>query len=242
MLIDSYNTTLANAINGFFLPIVTDLYVNTTGKARLNDLMIRVGRIQVLILGLVLVGFIILGREFINLSMGSDFEGSYYIALLLILPGIVILTLEIPNTLLLVIDKLKFRSYLNISGGIVGIIISILLSTKLGALGAGIGIFIGSVLFNLIGMNIIYWKRLKLNIPRFLKDCHLNLLVPILLSLIVGFIIQRILPADDWLQFALKVLLVGSFYIIIMWLVGMNSFEKQLIVSVINRILPKRKQ
>ena len=49
-------------------------------------LFTKVGRIQFIVLGLILSGFIFLGRPFIYLWAGEEYEISYYVALFLIIP------------------------------------------------------------------------------------------------------------------------------------------------------------
>ena len=235
MLIDGYNTTFANAFNGFFLPKVTELHIGNADTKTINDLMIKVGRIQLVILGLVLVGFVTMGKEFIMLWMGPDYKESYFITILLIAPGLVIFTQEIPNTLLFVANKLKYRSYVYFIGGIIGVIVTTSLASKFGALGAGIGIFIASAIFFLIGMNIVYWKVLKLDILRFFLECHMKLLFPIGLALIAGFGIQYFYQANSLISFFPKVILLTIIYILLMWFLGMNRYEKQLVSSAIHK-------
>lgn len=241
MTIEGYTWTLANALNGLFLAKVTNLSIKLDNLKEVNDLMIKVGRIQFLIIGLLLVGFITLGKEFIVLWMGIDFTNSFYVALLLITPGIVTLTQEIGYTYLFVINEIRFRAIVSIVASVISVFVSVFLAPKFGAIGSAIAIFIGLVTCHIIGMNIVYWKVLGLNIPRFFRECHLKLLFPIGLALLAGFTIQFFYQANNLFGFFPKVLMLTLFYANIMWFMGMNSFEKQLILSVIKRVLPTRK-
>jgi O-antigen/teichoic acid export membrane protein len=238
--IEGYTWTLASALNGLFLAKVTNLSLRKDNLQEVSDLMIKVGRIQLLIIGLLLVGFSTLGKEFIILWMGIDFEDSFYVALLLITPGIITLSQEIAYTYLFVVNELKYRAIISIAASVVSIAISITLAPRFGAIGSAIAIFIGLISCHVIAMNIFYWKVMKLDIPRFFRECHLKLLMPIGLTLLAGFAIQYFYQADNLLIFFLKAVLLTLFYASIMWFFGMNGFEKQLILSVSHRIFPTR--
>jgi len=66
--------------------------------------MIKVGRIQLMLVGLLIIGFIIMGKEFMILWMGESFSVSYYVTILLILPCIITLTQDIANTTLVALN------------------------------------------------------------------------------------------------------------------------------------------
>lgn len=56
-IIESYVYTFASAINGMFLPRISRIVANNEEQKEILPLMIKVGRIQLLVIGLVCVGF-----------------------------------------------------------------------------------------------------------------------------------------------------------------------------------------
>ena len=86
--LEGYAYIISGAINGMFLPKVSKILANKKDGEDVLPLMTKVGRIQYSIIGLIFVGFAILGREFIDLWMGKDFALAYYCALLIMLPGV----------------------------------------------------------------------------------------------------------------------------------------------------------
>lgn len=239
MTLEGYTWTFASALNGLFLPKVSELSIQKENRMVISNLMIRVGRLQLLIIGLLIIGIVTLGKQFIILWMGIDFKDSYYVALLLILPGIISLTQQIGNTLIIVVNKLKYQAILLLSASFLSVIISVLLAPKYGAIGSAIGVFSALILCQVLGMNIIYWKVLKLDIPRFFREAHLKMLVPMGLSLISGFIIQIYLPSHNLLTFFPKALLLGIIYVILMWFLSMNKEEKMLVQNIASKFIPK---
>lgn len=229
--LEGYVWTFANALNGLFLPKVTKMVTNDEAKENIIDLMVKVGRIQLIVIGLLLIGLFSMGREFITLWMGSDFKGSYYVVVFLTLPSLITLTQEIAYNYLVAINEIKYRAYDFIGTAIVSIGLSLILTPKYGAVGAamsaGIGIFLGHVIL----MNIIYYKVFRLNVIRFFKECHLKMCVPLGISLVVGLLLQKYVPADSFIIFGIKAISLGIFYFISMWILVLNDYEKSLITS-----------
>ena len=236
MVMEGYTYTFASALNGLFLPKVSELSAKKDNMVEISNLMIRIGRIQLFMIGILIIGIITLGKQFITFWMGSDFTESYYVALFLILPGFITLTQEIGSTLLFVLNELKYRAYLLVGASIISVLISVLLAPKFGAVGSAIGIFISLFSCHVIGMNYIYWKITKIDIPRFFKECYLKMLFPLGLSLLAGFLINTYIPAYNLISLAPKAILLGIIYIILMWAFGLNKDEKHLMLSFVRKI------
>lgn len=241
IIIEGYTWTFAHALNGLFLPKVSRLETQKNNLHEVTNLMIRVGRIQLILMGLLIIGLITLGKEFIMLWMGADFKDSYYVVVLLILPGLITLTQEIAYTYLFVINELKLRAIMFISASVMSVIISFLLAPKYGALGCAIGIFTATMLCHVIGMNFIYWKVLKLEIPRFFKECYSTMLIPLFLTIIFGFSMNYLFSATNFLLFGVKIILLSAFYSISIWYLSFRIEEKLLFTSTIVKIYNKIK-
>lgn len=241
MLVESYVWTFASALNGLFLPKVAGLTSSSSNRKEVLTLMIKVGRVQLFVIGLLYIGFFTLGREFIILWMGNDFKDAYWIAILLIFPGFFILTQEIASTLLYVENEIKFKAILFISACLVSLLLSVFLVPLYGALGAAIGIGISIFLFHLAGMNLVYYKIMNLNVLFFFKESFLKMAPALIISLILGFLINYYFPATTFLIFFLKAIAIGFLYVLSMWILGLNKFEKELLTSLVSKVLIKKK-
>lgn len=237
MAIEGYTWTFANALNGLFLPKVTRMVTENDDREEITNLMIKVGRIQLIIVGLLLVGFTSMGRQFMVLWMGTDFVNSYFVAVLLILPGVITYTQEIAYNLLMAIDEIKYRAVMHILAATISIILSVVLSRHYGAIGSAIGIFIGLMAGSVIGMNFVYHKVLKINIVRFFKECHCKMLVPLVLSTALGFLIQNYIPSSNLVAFMAKAGILAIVYTVLMWILAMNKYEKDLFRGLIKSAL-----
>ena len=77
---------LATIITNVFFPKVTQMAALHRPAEEFSALFIRIGRLQFLLVGLVLSGFILFGQRFIHFWVGDDFSEAYWIALFVIFP------------------------------------------------------------------------------------------------------------------------------------------------------------
>lgn len=230
--IEGYAYSVAYAFQGLFLPRVARiLHKDQSDMASVEDLMIRVGRFQILVLGLVVVGFILLGDEFFRLWIGAGFDGAYAVALLLIVPGIIYYTQEIAQTTLLAMGKVHFQAYARILMAVVSVALSVALASKYGALGAGIGICAGSLAGNAGLMNVVYSRLLGLNMWRFYRECHGRWLPVGLLTLGLGIGFGQMLPAYSWALFGMQGIAIVLVYVLGAWFFYLRADEKQMILG-----------
>lgn len=233
VIIEGYTWTFAHALNGLFLSKVSQLNLEENNLKEITNLMIRVGRIQLIVMGLLLIGLITLGQEFIVLWMGENFRQSYYVVVLLIFPGFITLTQEIAYTYLFVINELKYRALLFLSAAVGSLVLSFLLAPTLGAVGCAIGIFAATMACHVIGMNYIYWKKIKLDIPRFFKECFGSLLIPLSLTVFFGFFMNFLFEANTFILFSLKAISLGIFYLLLIWIIGLKKEERIFFITLV---------
>lgn len=230
----------AYGLNGMFMPKVSYIEAGEAdSKEKINSLMIKVGRCQILLIGLMVSGFFIFGKCFLRLWIGEDFINSYYVGLMLIFPTLFVLTEEIPNTLLYVRNKVKYRAIAYSIATVVCSVITYFLSSILGAMGAGVAIIISIMVFDVIGMNVFYSHKMGIDILSFFRNCHIKYLLPCLLAIIVGLGSSLIIKPESWVTLFVTVFIYVIAYAAIMWLLFMNNYEKELILGVISKIKKK---
>lgn len=236
LVLEGYTWTFAQALNGLFLPKVSRMVTASDDRTEVSNLMIQVGRLQFLVIGLLITGIVVLGKAFIVLWMGEEFLKSYYVALFLIVPGLITLTQEIASTLLFVVNEIKYRALFYSVAAIISVTIGILLAPTYGAVGSAVGVGTALLLCHGMAMNTVYAKVLKLDLKRFFYSVHLKMFLPFLVTGLVTYIIQLYRPVTDWLS----LILVGTFFVLTtsagLWLFVMNSYEKELVLSVMKKI------
>ena len=237
--IEGYVFTFANALNSLFLPKVSNMVAANVSRDEITHLMIRVGRIQLMIVGAVITIFISMGQEFIFLWLGESFRESYWVTVFLILPSIVTLTQDIGITLLVVENEIKYRTYFYVLAAVISVILSFILSKTYGAIGSAIGIFTATIVGHIIGMNWVFKRKMNLNMGKFYKQCHLKAIPIFVVVLVSGILLQHIWITNFMALYVLKVCVIGVEYLLLMWFFYMNSEEKRLVLDTINGVLKR---
>ncbi len=235
VVVEGYVYTITTAINGMFMPKISRAYAkkddaNQNVSENVEPLFLGVGRFQYALNALIIVGFALLGQNFINLWMGSDYSLAYHGILLVIIPGLFYNPLQIANTTLTVNNKVNIQAYVSVVTGITNVILSFILSYYWGVVGACVSIFIAYTVRAIL-MNIITKKVLRFNVKKFIKDCYLRMSVPMLLTLVVGVGINYLIQDSGWLIFAVKVIIIVVTYLIFTFIFGINKGERKTIID-----------
>lgn len=233
--LEGFTFTFANALSGMFLPKVSRIYAN---GGDILPLMIKVGRIQILIISLVVFGFICIGQDFINIWVGEQFNLSYFCAVLIILPSLLQLPQEIGMQAIIAQNKVKQQALIFCGMAVLNIIGAAILSPIYGAVGLSFSICIAYIV-RTIGLDYILVKELNINIWHFFKESYLKMLPTLALALFVGFVFVRLNTIGGWIGLIIDGVIYVASYIIIMFLFAMNQYEKDAIMFPINRILKK---
>jgi len=209
--IEGYVYTITTAIKGMFLHRISQISINDIDGMQLTLLMIRVGRFQFALNGLILVGFVLLGKQFITLWVGENYIMAYYGIVLVLIPGLFYNSLQIGHTAITVYNLVKYQAYIEVISGIMNLIMSIPLSYHFGVVGAAASICISYTLrlaLNLFFIN----KKLNIEIGIFIKECYTKMLVPLMATGILGYFILSAIHNCSWLWFIIKGCTVVTIY------------------------------
>lgn len=228
MTLEGYTYTFSNALNGMFLPKVSRVLANKNGD--ILPLMIKMGRIQLYIVGIIVFGFICLGSDFIRLWVGEGFSESFVCAVLIILPSFFHLPQMIGNEALFAANKVRKLSFSYILMAILNIIGAAMLAPFWGATGICISVCFAYMVRTLC-MDYIFYKDMNINVIEFFKATFVQLSFPLLLCLLMGIFIVRIIPVNGIGGFVLKGTLFCTSSCMIIYSLAMNKFEKDLIQS-----------
>ena len=236
--IEGYVYNISQAINGLFMPTVSRIIVDKDDAEKVLPLMIKVGRINQSVINLLMIGFSVLGKEFVRLWVGEKYLILYPCILLLVFPYIISASQQIAGTSIVVLNKLKYTANINIIVSCMFLLFAYILSKPYGVVGACIAIFVG-LLIKLFCTNIVYIKVLKIDIFSFFRLCHFQMLPGFLLSLFISFLLYKLTYTESisWFLFFLKAIVVSLVYLVIMWGVTWNEYEKSIIKSMINKIV-----
>jgi O-antigen/teichoic acid export membrane protein len=230
----------STAISGVFLPRITAMTTYSESDKSISDLFIRTGRIQFIVMAFILTGFIIFGKQFIIIWAGADYADVYIIALLFFIPLTIPLIQNLGITILQARNKVKFRALLYIAIAVFSLALQLLLVKKYGGIGCAAAICTGLVLGHIIVMNIYYYKKQGIDIPKFWKEIGKMSFTPLILGS-TAFFLLRFVELNNIFALGLGVMLFSLIYIPIFWFAGMNQSERDLMKKPLNRVLKKLK-
>jgi O-antigen/teichoic acid export membrane protein len=236
--LNAYYLSLSTAISNVFVPRVNKMVSSENDSSALTSLFTSVGRMQFFVLSMVFTGLIFFGRPFISMWAGADYAESYPIALMLIIPVTIPLIQNLGIEIQRAKNMHKFRSWVYLFIAIGNIFITIPLVKLYGGIGAAAGTAIALIIGNIFIMNWYYHRRVGLNILFFWKR-----IISILPSTIPPVLLGLFLSSYFDL-FELHMLIIcGLCYIIVytisIWVLGLNEYEKSLVIKPLNKLKSK---
>ncbi len=232
--------TISTAINGMFMPSISKAYVENEEEApdKLMSLFFGVGKFNFLINGLLCVGFFLLGKEFVSLWMGEDYQGAYIGILLVTVPGLFYNSLQVANTAIIVKNKVHIQAIIAVVYGIINVGLSFVLSKSYGAVGACISICI-SYSLRAVAYHIVHHKVMKFNIQQFIVKCYLRCLPCYATTIAFGIIFNKLFFVNGWLKLFIAAVVITIVYLISAFLFCFSKEEKRV---ALNKTFGRRKK
>lgn len=229
----------STAISSVFLPKVTAMVATNRSRKEISDLFIRTGRIQYIVLAYILSGFIIFGRQFIELWAGAGYTDAYMISLLFFIPLTVPLIQNLGITILQARNEMKFRSVLYIIIALVSLAMQILLTGYFGGIGCAMGVSGALVVGQILIMNVYYRRRQDLDIMTFWKEISKMSIIPIVLIFSSMLVIRHFFALDSWGKLILGIAAYSLVYIPLFFRFSMTDDERNLFISMFHKIFAR---
>lgn len=230
----------STAISNVMLPKITKMEDRKASDKEFTDVFVKTGRIQYLLMALIITGFILFGKVFINWWAGSGYQDSYVIACILMIPATIPLIQNIGLSILQAKNLYKYRTIIFFGIAILNVVMSIPLTKMYAGIGTAIGTAVSLVLGQCIILNIYYHRKVGINMIEFWKNI-LKMTLPVVFTFLFGIALNMLIVSDNILVLGLKIILYFVLYAITMWLFAMNGYEKDLIRKPFNKIIAKIK-
>ena len=243
----SYFRNFAGALSGAFLPRITRMVKNGARGKELTGIMTTVGRVQFIVLGLMLIGFTAVGKDFMIAWTGNEIARDAYIfGLVVLVPLTLALTQSAAGvSILQATNKFSARAIIMIIAAVGNIFVSILFvrvfdSFNMAAVGAGVGTFVTTVGGHLIALNICYKRSCDIDVKSYFIGMFRGLLPAMLVTLALSLGINFIPIWDgSWLSIIIRAVIVAGIYVGTMLLFGLNEYEKGLFLNPVKRVFGK---
>ncbi|MBR2823860.1 MAG: oligosaccharide flippase family protein [Clostridia bacterium] len=222
----TYYTFYSWVVPEMFIPEANRAAVEGADPDRMTAIFTRIGRYNNTILLLVLTGFILLGKPFIALWAGPEYETSYPAAVILMLasyiPSVQTLGVTIQNAR----NMHRPRSVIYFLVACANVGISVLLIRRWGVTGTSLGTLLAVLAGHGVFMNLYYHFRIGLNVVTFWKTLLRWTLPAAGLCGICRLLIRNI-PVHGWGTLLALAAGYALLYGILLWLIGLTADEKR---------------
>lgn len=238
MQLNTMYMMFSTSISGVLLPRISIMVARNASNDDFTDYMIKIGRLQYIVMAYIISGFILFGQTFINIWAGLEYSDAYYILLLVMIPITVPLIQNVGILILQAKNLHGFRSVTFIFISIFNIVLSIPLAKVWGGYGCALATSASLIIGNIIIMNDYYRRKIKINIPLFWKNI-LFMSFPVMITLILGWGINVVIIKNSLLFLLLKITLFTIFYAYSMWRIGLNINERNLFFLPVKKFVKK---
>ncbi|MGM0214839.1 lipopolysaccharide biosynthesis protein [Enterococcus sp. AZ109] len=226
---------LSSTLSTVFLPYVNKLVAEKASGLTLTKLMIKVGRIQFILLSFFLGGFIVVGKEFIIIWAGENNQYSYVILLMMIAPALFPMAQNLGVAIQQSQNRHKFRSIAYFTCAVIDLLITILLVKGYGIRYVMIGFIVYTFLANIFLMNWYYQKKMSLDMKLYWNSIK-NLLIPFTLATFSIFFFKSLVGTNGMIGIALYAVCYSFLYFIIYIFTSSSLEERELLFSIFRRV------
>ena len=192
--------TLSQSLTNIFIPKVNQIVHHSNDRSILLDLMIKIGRLQITILGFIFGGFIVAGKFFLLMWVGKGYEDSYYLLISIVIPLMFPLSQNLGIEIQRAMNKHVFRSIVLTLFALLNILITYLAVKYWGIGGSTLGYIISLTAGNFLLMNWYYSAKLKFDMKLFWRKVS-PMFIPFVFSTIINLGVIKFFPISDFVSF-----------------------------------------
>ena len=212
----------ATAISGVMLPTVIQQVQTGKSNRELEETVIRSGRIQWMVLGAILVGFICCGKEFFALWLGAGYEDCWLLSVILLIPVTIHLITNVGLSVLRAKNLMAFRTVYLLCSAALNFAITALGTPKFGYWAAVAGTAAAALAGDVIALNCYYSKKLHFRIFRMYGAVLQKTTACLLLSGAILLLINPLLTGS-WLCLIVKLLIFLVLYGVLLFFFGLYT-------------------
>ena len=236
MQLSLFTVMMPIGLSNVFLPKLSAIVVQKNNLEEINKIFCKLGRLQFIFVCLLLAGFIFLGPTFLILWIGPGYEICYWASIIIMAGYTIDVIQNVGIAILQAMKKHAFRAYVYLFMTVFNLSLSIYLGRLYGEIGCALSTAICLILGPGLTINW-YYHHIGIDLKNFFSNIW-QLLFPILLSILLTFLVQKVWPViPQWDNFILHGVLFTGIYATTMWLLGMNDYEKELILNPLKKYI-----
>ncbi len=229
--LESYVYLFGNVMGGFFLPKIAR-YKQEKDRSKIDSLAISVAKIQLFLVGLIFVGFVCCGKDFINIWLKHDSAtGIVYIGtILIIFYQLVYVPEVIYYNEMFISDHVKPLAIGSLIKATLNLGLAFLFCYFYGALGGAISVAISRI-FELFYINVSYKRYLKVNLSYFFKNVYLRTAIAFIVCLAAVLPIAIFIDIDEKIRLLICFVGVVIIFTLLFYLFGLTHDEKRKLLN-----------
>lgn len=228
-----YFQSIGGAVNSLLMPRAVKAVEKKSASDQILNLMVKITRVQLILLGLIYVVFLINGQSFINLWVGESKESAYIVAAVIMFPQLLFLSQSIGSQLLWALNKHKIQALVQLATSVINIFVTVtLIHVMPPVVGAAIGSAVSMLTGNVIVSGCIYKKAIGISVFEYYKRQFKGILPCLLLTFVFGGLFTNFVPlGESWIAFVVRCAFAVSIYAFAMLIFGLNEDEKRMILG-----------
>lgn len=238
---NNITANLSNSMKNILSPNTNKMVFEGATRDELTDYLIKTGRIQAYIMGLVTGGFVAFGRPFIFFYAGEDYSESYWVAVFMMVPYLIPMVQNVFVSVLVAENKHKFRSLTYLAIAVINVIASWFAMKVWGVIGAALVTGIALLIGQGFVMNWYYRVKMGLDTGKFWRNIIKIFFVPFILT-IIAIIVQRYVDFYSIPILLIGIVIYSMLFVLINWLVNVNEYEKNIIISPLKKVIARFKK
>lgn len=217
-------------LSQIMIPKTTSL-VYPFNLKKLSNLMINVGRFQFGTLLSIFLIFLLIGKNFINLWLGNEFQDLYYITLIYLLSISIQTNLTTATNALKALNLHKNEALINLVSSSIFVILSFYFSINFGLYGVAFSSFVSIFLIQGGLLILLIKKKLGLNMFKVIITIVSPYFFPIIIFISLNHFLYNFIEIQNWMDFLFFFISFGSLFLFLTFIFVLTKYEKKFFLN-----------
>lgn len=214
----NYSSMLVVGLGQIFTPMSSEFHA-TGDQHRLRRLLVLGNRACALVVLPMATIMVIFGKRVIDVWVGAQYESSYIILLILLIPSVLADVQGSSRQILYGMGRHKALAVVNICEGLINLVLSVLLVRYWGIVGDALGTAIPLTLTSLFFLPLYLCRLLNIRVRDYLREAYALPLVFCIPTIIALLFMKHFFETRNYIQLGTQIAIACSAYgICILWL------------------------
>lgn len=237
-ILGGYLYSAASVLDRMFLPKAARVLEDDSDAAKLQSFMVTCGRYQLIVMGLLFVGFIALGDRFVFCWMGDGYEVVWGCAIALMVPNMMRMPQNSGEAILDVMGVVKEKALIRFSMLVLTLLLAFPLSLSFGVMGACMASCVAG-LVRAVVMMLLFRRKIGCRIGDLLASVYVRWVVSSVVVAAFGLGVSHLPFGGGWRALLLMAFAVTCAYLLAMYAVVLTRGERRRIVGFFGRKLKR---